>query len=406
MPKLKNVPPKLCRIKATNTAVVSINGRRIVLGPYGSEKSLQEYARFLAEWTNADVKEKVRAEKKSPTVAKLVAEYLKWAEKNIAPPHFVHSKTAASFLVSLHRQTPVENFGPIALTAVQQKMAESGRFSRNYVNDLISRARTMFNWGVANELVPESVAAALKYVQPLREGRTTAPESAPREDVPDEVVDRTLSYLFTTVAAMVQVQRLAAMRPSEVCRMMVGDIDQTGEIWIYRPGKHKGSWRGHHRAVALGTPEQELIGPRLAGKSPESAVFSPIDAMAEKKERDAARRKTKVQPSQVKRAKDRARNLKSRVREFYDSNSYRQSIEYAIKTANKTLPPDQQIPHWTPYQLRHAAVTELTLENDGNLDIARAVAGQKSISVTQVYNHADLKIAIEQAKKRSKKAEK
>jgi len=128
--------------------------------------------------------------------------------------------------------------------------------------------------------------------------------------------------------------------------------------------------------------------------------------MAEKKERDAAKRKTKVQPSQKKRAAARKKHSKSRVREFYDSSSYRQAIEYAIIRANKTLPPDQQIPHWTPYQLRHAAVTEITLENDGNLDVARAVAGQKSIAVTQGYNHADLLIAIEQAKKRSKKAEK
>ena len=127
--------------------------------------------------------------------------------------------------------------------------------------------------------------------------------------------------------------------------------------------------------------------------------------MAEKKERDAARRKTKVQPSQVQRAKDAAKSPKSRVREFYDSSSYRQSITYGIDAANKTLPDGEKIPKWTPYQLRHAAVTEITLENDGNLDVARAVAGQKSIAVTQTYNHADLKIAIEQAKKRGKKAE-
>ena len=36
-----------------------------------------------------------------------------------------------------------------------------------------------------------------------------------------------------------------------------------------------------------------------------------------------------------------------------------------------------------------------------SLDVARAVAGQKSISVTQGYNHADVKIAIEQAVERS-----
>ena len=292
------------------------------------------------------------------------------------------------------------DFGPLLLASVQQLFVKSG-YSRTHCNKLTNFVRTIFNWGVGQELVPETVANALKYIRPLRKGQTTAPETTPREDVPDEVVDRTLPFLPPTVAAMVQVQRLAVMRPNEVCRMKVGEINQSGEIWIYQPIIHKGTWRGLGKAVALGKPEQELIGPRLVGKSPDAAVFSPRDAVAEKKERDAANRKTKVQPSQVKRAAHRAKNPKSRVREFYDSSSYRHAIDYAITRANKTL--DEPIPHWTPYQLRHSGVSELTLENDGNLNIARAVAGQKSISVTQRYNHADLKIAIEQAKKRSKK---
>jgi hypothetical protein len=36
------------------------------------------------------------------------------------------------------------------------------------------------------------------------------------------------------------------------------------------------------------------------------------------------------------------------------------------------------------------------------MEIARAVAGQRSVAVTQGYNHADLDIAVEQAKKREK----
>ena len=116
MPKLKNQPPRLCRIKATNTAVVYVNGRRIVLGPYGTEKSLQEYARFLTEWTNAEIKETVRVEKKVPTIAKLVAEFLKWAENHVYSDVFYGDKTAASGLLRLHRSTLVSDFGPLLPT--------------------------------------------------------------------------------------------------------------------------------------------------------------------------------------------------------------------------------------------------------------------------------------------------
>jgi site-specific recombinase XerD len=73
---------------------------------------------------------------------------------------------------------------------------------------------------------------------------------------------------------------------------------------------------------------------------------------------------------------------------------------WRIRSTAKHLPVEEQIPHWTPYQLRHAAITDI-VQQTGSLDTARAVAGQKSISVTQGYNHADVKIAIEQAVKRS-----
>jgi integrase len=116
--------------------------------------------------------------------------------------------------------------------------------------------------------------------------------------------------------------------------------------------------------------------------------------------RDAAKRKTKVQPSQMERQKRNAKKPKRKDRDHYNRDSYNRAIQRAIISANKRLPDHEQIPHWTPYQLRHAAITDIALQT-GSLDIARAVAGQKSLSVTQGYNHADVKIAIEQAVKRS-----
>jgi hypothetical protein len=65
----------------------------------------------------------------------------------------------------------------------------------------------MFNWDVAQEMVPVTIADALKYVLPLKKGETIAHETNPREDVPDAVVEATLSHLSPIVAAMVQIQR-------------------------------------------------------------------------------------------------------------------------------------------------------------------------------------------------------
>ena len=159
MPKLKNQPPRLCRIKATNTAVVYVNGRRVVLGPYGSEKALQEYARFLTEWTNAEIKETVRTEKKTPAVAKLVTAFLKWTEPNVSNGDFINYKAAAKSVLRLHRNTLTSDFGPLALADVQNLFVQDG-YARGHCNKLTNFVRSIFRWGVAQEMVPETIAAA------------------------------------------------------------------------------------------------------------------------------------------------------------------------------------------------------------------------------------------------------
>ena len=137
------------------------------------------------------------------------------------------------------------------------------------------------------------------------------------------------------------------------------------------------------------------------GKSDADYVFSPKDTVKERFERAATKRKTKVPPSQIQRKEQRVKNPQRKDRDSYDRNSYNRAIQRTITAANKRLSASEQIPTWTPYQLRHAAITDI-VQQTGKLDIARAVAGQKTISVTQGYNHADVKIAIEQAVLRSR----
>ena len=270
----------------------------------------------------------------------------------------------------------------------------------------------MLKWGILRKLVPHQVYVEAKFVPGLKKGKTKARENPPVQDVPEEVVNRTLPHLLPTLRDMVQVQLLASMRPSEVCRMKVGEIDmhyKTDDgvvIWMYTPGVHKNTWRKKNkpgeyvRIIPLGKPEQDILAPRLVGKSDDDHVFSPREAMKEHYAIRAANRKTKIQPSQVKRKERTAKNPKRTDRDHYDKGSYYHAITKMIKNANKLLPEGEKIPHWFPYQLRHAGITDIAWQTK-SLDVARAVAGQKSISVTQGYNHADVKIAVEQAVKRS-----
>jgi integrase len=374
MTKSHSTPPKMGN--NGGTAFVRINGKRTYLGKFGSADAAQNYARCVAEWAISNTDPSQASQLIGTiTVKSLAVAFLDHAKKS-TPNHYYGQRTAARILLELYSDVTVDSFTPKCLTAVQHQFVQQvdingEQRSRQYCNMLTYYIRKMFRWGVAQELVTPSTAEALKYVLPLRQGRTTAPESEPRTDVPNEIVDATLPHMLPTVAAMVQVQRWATMRPNEVCRMRVGDINMNRKdgIWLYRPPKHKGTWRGHGRIIPLGQPEQALILPYLNGKTSEQPVF----------------------------CTEHGRQ--------YTSKPYRNAVARAIRKANRSLPEDQQIPHWFPYQLRHAGVTELVAENDGDLNVARAVAGQKSISITQGYNHADLKIAIEQAKKRGNLSE-
>lgn len=67
--------------------------------------------------------------------------------------------------------------------------------------------------------MPETTHRALMTVRGLEKGRTEARETEPVKPVADAVVDVTLPYVLPPVRAMIQVQRLTAMRPGEVCLM-------------------------------------------------------------------------------------------------------------------------------------------------------------------------------------------
>ena len=297
--------------------------------------------------------------------------------------------------LELYFGTPVKDFGIRALSTVRDSFVAKD-YSRKYCNKLTGFVRKMFVWGIQYEFVTQEVAGALKLVPPVH--RKQAHDNPRRKLVPVEVVKATLPYLSPMIRDMVCVQLLAIMRPSEIRRMQVGDIDKSQEIWIYRPGKHKGTWREHHKAIALGKPEQVILERRMAGKEPGRYVFTPAEAMQERWERAASKRKTPVQPSQQERKEEHAKNPKCRYREYYKAESYYNHIARAIKSANKKLPDDKQIPHWFPYKMRHTGVTELA-KMEG-LEVARAVVGHRLVDTTMGYNHADEAIALEAAKKR------
>ena len=381
-------------------AVVYINGRKIFLGKWGSVEADTEYRRILAEWVSNPVSPGTKSNGLA-TIDEPALAFLKWAKEYHEYRTYHCFKTAIEAMLELYGGISIRDFGCRKLTTLQSLFISKG-YARTQVNRFVCCIKRVFSWGVKEELVPVEIANALKHVDALRKGKTKAKENTPRTAVSDEVVERTLPFLLPTIADMIKIQRLAAMRPEEVCQMRVGDINTSGEVWMYCVPRHKLTWKEETKVVPLGLEEQEILKSRMEGKGKDDYVFSPREALQERWERDKAKRKTKITPSQLKRHEDVVANPKRKTKECYTAMSYWKSIKQSVAAANKKL--EEPIPHWVPYQLRHAAISEVSSEL--GRDAARAYAGQKTIAITGIYDHSDIQTAIRIAKERRPKFKK
>jgi len=197
---------------------------------------------------------------------------------------------------------------------------------------------------------PLSVHQALQTVPGLRRGRADVWESKPVKPVPKGAAEAIRPFVARQVWAMVELQRLSGMRPGEVVSMRTNDIDSTGRVWSYTPGSHKTEHHGRRRTIHLGPRAQAVLRPWLRAE-PSACLFSPAEAIAERRLSMRANRKTPVQPSQRSRGKARPSKTPG---DSYTVESYRRAIAYGCKRAG--------VDKWHPHQLRHSAATQLRKE--------------------------------------------
>ncbi len=156
--------------------------------------------------------------------------------------------------------------------------------TRSGINKRVRRIRRVFEWAVANEVIPNGVNESLRTVDGLKRGRTDAPESKRVACVPGSHIDAIKRFVLPPVWAMIQLQRYAGMRPGEVVTMRGNEIESTGEICLYQPRKHKNAHRGQSRVVSLGPKAQRVLRPWM---STTGDLFSPAKAMEALRERRA-----------------------------------------------------------------------------------------------------------------------
>ena len=366
--------------KPSGRSRIYVNGTYIYLGPWGSVEADREYRRILAEMLtpcSSGVTEF--------TVSEVVAVFLEWAEGNYRHPN---GESTGSFeryvvvvrpLVLLYGDSAVSKFGPLALKAVREDMIRSG-LARNTINTRITLIKTLFKWGVENEMVPVAVYQALMTVRGLAEGKSAAKERPPVPQVELDDVLKTVAVAHKTLADMIRVQLLAGMRPKEVRLMRACDIDKSDDIWVYMPHTHKTQHKGKYRPIPILPESQAILMPYLIDKEerPDEYLFQPGDAVRQINFERRAVRKSKVQPSQRNRKKGR----KFPFRECYTKDAYYTAVNRAAERAG--------VPHWSPNQLRHTKATEV--EKMLGIEAARVLLGHASVETTKIYLDPNVKL--------------
>lgn len=327
------------------------------LGRYDDPDSRVRYARLLAEWEGANRSLPYQHKPGGLTVALLVHGYFRHRKDSLSRKQQSATKLAARLLLDHHRDELASAFGPNALRSMRAKLLEQG-LSRASVLERIRLIVAMFRWGVSHELVPADVLVALRTLEPLRGGRRR--RVLP---VPEAFIDVVRSRVSPAVATMIDLQLLTGARPGELCQMRPCDLDMTGDVWLYRPQRHKSEHHGRDRVIYLGPRAVELVRPYL-DRPTDAPLFSPAES---ERDRGAGRVGPRC-PG-----------------ERYSPNTYRQAIVRACKSAGVTP--------WHPHQLRHNAATEIRRRY--GLEAAAVLLGHASAALTDaVYAERDQQAAL------------
>jgi integrase len=392
MPRPRNVTPTYSlhrqsgrgRLIWTDTA--GVRHEKMLPGPFASTESLAAKARLELEIATSPTRSAV--ETTDISLAEVFAAYLAHATRYYADAdgnptkEIDNMKAAIRPARELYAATPAVQFGPKALAAVRQHMVGLG-WCRSLVNRQVDRIRRALRWAASEELIPGSTYEALRTLAGLRRGRTEARESEPVRPVPDEVVDATLPHLPHHVRVIVELMTHSGMRPSEACALTLDRLDRGGEVWVYRPEKHKTAHHGKSRVIPFGPRARAVLSAFLADRelSETEPVFSPRRAREERYVRLRAARKTRVQPSQASRKKSQPKRQPATV---YTARALAHAVLVAAEKAG--------VPHWHPYQLRHSYATKVRRHH--GLKAAGAALGHTRMSATEVYAERDEQLAV------------
>ncbi len=334
-------------------ARVQIDGQSFYLGPHGTPESLAKYYALLAEY-NANGQRlpagtETHQAEQPITIRCVTGEFREHIKTKYAtnPQEANRFENICTTLEDEYGDDPATEFGPRKLAEIRDLFVVSGN-CRKYANRQTRNVIQVFRHAVSRELIAPDRIVALESLEPLRYGQTKAPESLAVEAVDIEAVQLAARHLSPAQKAMVRIQAATGMRSGEVCIMRPMDVERREDgVWIYRPAKHKTTYRGKTKVVPIVGDAKLALKPFL-DRAPDAYCFSPIESAQWFRDQRTANRTTPVRYGNSI-GTNRKANPKRSPGERFTPGSYRQGLKRATTKAGTD--------HWCPRQLRHTAAS-------------------------------------------------
>lgn len=301
--------------------------------------------------------------------------------------------TYQQYLLSIAKETRTEPTGKVY--GVQS--AKAGQpvykvvkrpWTYTGINRIVKNWIAILRWACRQGLLPFAIYRVLDALKPLnaRSGLQRSPEA---QAVDDDVLLAVMPYMTPTVREMVQIQRGTGMRAKEVCDLLVGDIDKTGDQWRVKTDRHKTSAHLRYRYFAFSIAETEILRRRCEGKSDDQHVFSQRENFTEFWDANQASRKSPMYKKERRTRQRTAKTRLNRIHDYFTERSYAQSIRTAVNRAKKA---GVDVGTIAPKSIRHAAYTEYSAKY--GVELASKNAGHTSPRMADVYDHS-LRMAAE-----------
>ena len=336
--------PAYCTHKPSGRAYVrlTIDGNRetIYIGLANSEESYRNYDEVVGEWLAT---KQVPIQDNGPTVLAVAERFKSDQQAKLPDSKKYHLVAAIKLLADLFENRPASEFDALQFSRLRSELIERN-YARKYANDILGILKRCFRWAMQRELITPDQFARIESFEPLsaKEAPTKIVEPANDDDV-----SATLPLLSKDFQDTIAFLRATGCRPGEARLMKVGEIDR--DNWMFKPAKHKTAHKGKSRYVPIPSSVREILLPRLL--RPDAAYVLGAD--------------NGERP--------------------YEKRSLGRAIDHAIKRINRErskadLP---AIPHWHPYQLRHARATEV--REQYGVEVAQSVLGHARVDTTEIY---------------------